>query len=389
MIAPHALLKLDAANVRRDRASLAAIQPAIGPPGQRVGHRVGVFHAKAREQHFGIAVGHVVAIAIGVEQQIGHLQHEHAAVAKRQSAGQVQTGDEILRPIRPAVAVGVFQDRDAVGALRPARRRLGHAIVGGARVAIDLRPFQPGRIGILQILNDPQPARHRRTRWPPAAAPSARPPPAGPRNHPAPSSAAPLPPPENPAPAPSRKRTAQWPARWVAQTTCGGRPPTPCSPTGGTRTSSLLQGQRAFHKHAHRSQTSWADNRLSVHPHARKPDTFRHKTRTLPGRVPDAYDMNMPLELFHPLVADWFARPLLRPDRTAIARLARNRRRPQYADRGAHRLGQDPGSLSGLPRPTGAALARRHARRQDLRGLRLAAEGPGQRHPPQPGSAAG
>ena len=36
--------------------------------------------------------------------------------------------------------------------------------------------------------------------------------------------------------------------------------------------------------------------------------TLQAKTQTLPGRVPDAYDINMPLDLFHPLVADWFAR---------------------------------------------------------------------------------
>ena len=68
MIAPHALLKLDAANVGRGRAALHSVQPAVGSPGQRVGKGVRVFHAKAREQHLGRTVGHVVAIAIGIEQ---------------------------------------------------------------------------------------------------------------------------------------------------------------------------------------------------------------------------------------------------------------------------------------------------------------------------------
>ena len=34
MIAPHALLKLDSTNVRRDRTALAAVKPAVRSPGQ-------------------------------------------------------------------------------------------------------------------------------------------------------------------------------------------------------------------------------------------------------------------------------------------------------------------------------------------------------------------
>src|SRR6185295_15633036 len=47
MIPPHTLLELDAANIGRHRAPLAAVEPAVGTPGQRVGHRMGVFHAEA------------------------------------------------------------------------------------------------------------------------------------------------------------------------------------------------------------------------------------------------------------------------------------------------------------------------------------------------------
>src|SRR5262249_31702710 len=39
MIAPDTLLELDTADVGRNGAPLAAIQPAVRPPGQRVGHR--------------------------------------------------------------------------------------------------------------------------------------------------------------------------------------------------------------------------------------------------------------------------------------------------------------------------------------------------------------
>ena len=117
MISPDALLELDAADLGGDGAPLQAIEPAVGPPGQRVGHRVGVFHAEAGEQDLGIAVGHVVAVAVGIEEQIRRLEDEHAAVAERQAARQVQPGDEVLGAVGAAVAVGVLQDRDPVGAL--------------------------------------------------------------------------------------------------------------------------------------------------------------------------------------------------------------------------------------------------------------------------------
>src|SRR5262249_40757246 len=55
-IAPDALLELDAADVGRHRATLRAVEPAVGAPGQRVGEGVGVVHAEALEQDLRVAV---------------------------------------------------------------------------------------------------------------------------------------------------------------------------------------------------------------------------------------------------------------------------------------------------------------------------------------------
>ena len=81
MIAPHALLKLNRrivrfsgiANLRCHGAALATVEPAVGPPGQRVGDRVGILHAEASEQHIRIGIRHIVAIAVGIVEQIRRL----------------------------------------------------------------------------------------------------------------------------------------------------------------------------------------------------------------------------------------------------------------------------------------------------------------------------
>ena len=41
-----------------------------------------VLHTEAREQHFRIAVGIIIAVAIGIKEQIRRLQNEHAAVTQ-------------------------------------------------------------------------------------------------------------------------------------------------------------------------------------------------------------------------------------------------------------------------------------------------------------------
>ena len=158
VIAPEALLEFDAADAARGRAAVDAVEPAVGAPGEMVRQRLGVFHAEAGEQHFRIGVGHVVAVRVGIEQQVRHVEHEHAAVAELDAGGQVQAVDEILGAVGAAVAVGVFKDRDPVRAARAARRRLGHAVVDGPRPAIDFHPLEAGRVRVLQVLDRPQPA---------------------------------------------------------------------------------------------------------------------------------------------------------------------------------------------------------------------------------------
>src|SRR5262245_11473561 len=116
-----------------------------------------VLHAETGEANFRITIGNVVAIAVGIEKQIWRLKHEHAAVAESESAGEIQTGDEIVCAVGAAIAIGVLKDGDAVGAFRTARWRFRNAVVDGARPAIHLGALETRGIGILKVLNDPQP----------------------------------------------------------------------------------------------------------------------------------------------------------------------------------------------------------------------------------------
>ncbi len=158
MVTPEALLEFEAANATGGGAAVHAVEPAVGAPSEMVRHRLGIFHAKASEQHFGIAIGDIVAIGVGIVEQVGRVEDIDTAVAKLETGGDVESIDEIFGAVSVTVAIFVFQDCDAVGAARAARRRLGNAVIFGARPAIDFHALETGRIGVLEILDGPEPA---------------------------------------------------------------------------------------------------------------------------------------------------------------------------------------------------------------------------------------
>ena len=106
---------------------------------------------------FGVAVGHVVAVLVGIEQQVRRLQHPDAAVADRDAGGEVQARDEVLGLVVAAVAVGVFEDGDLVGALRPRGGGSGTRSYFVRRYWSTLTGLEAGGGGVLQVLHHPHP----------------------------------------------------------------------------------------------------------------------------------------------------------------------------------------------------------------------------------------
>ena len=147
MIAPDALLELDAADPGRHRAPLGAVEPAVGPPLHRVDRRVRVLHAEPREQDLGVAVGLVVLVRVGIEEQVRRLADEDPAVADRQAARQVQPLDEDRGLVGLAVAVGVLEDLDPVDPSGPRGGGSGNRSYSVRRYWSTLTGFRPAGLG--------------------------------------------------------------------------------------------------------------------------------------------------------------------------------------------------------------------------------------------------
>ena len=125
VVAPDAAIECDAILVRRARladASLglnavATVKPAVRPPAERVEDVVlRVLDIPPIEYHFGRAVRFVVAVAIGDEHEVGGRAEPDTAEADF-DAGEVHAiVEEQSLLLELAVAVGVFEDHDAVAA---------------------------------------------------------------------------------------------------------------------------------------------------------------------------------------------------------------------------------------------------------------------------------
>jgi hypothetical protein len=79
-------------------------------------------------------------------------------VAERETAGEIQAGNEVLGARETAVALLIFEDGELVRALGAVRRRIGDFVVLGAEELIDFDRLQAGGSRVLQVLEYPQAA---------------------------------------------------------------------------------------------------------------------------------------------------------------------------------------------------------------------------------------
>lgn len=145
----------------RRRAAVAAVEPAVGSPGETVGNRMRVLNAEALQVDNRVGIGNVVLIGVGIEHQIRRRHNPHAVAIECDRSRNIQTFDEDLMLVVMAVVVGIGVNADAVLATERRtfgmRRRRSHAVVLHTPVLIAIDLMNAGRAGVLTILNDPQP----------------------------------------------------------------------------------------------------------------------------------------------------------------------------------------------------------------------------------------
>ena len=79
----------------------------------------------------------IVAVAIGIEKQVGRLRDEHAAISQRHPGREIEVGHEILDDVGAAVAIGILVDRNPIFPFGTTGRRLGEPVVFRAQVLVD------------------------------------------------------------------------------------------------------------------------------------------------------------------------------------------------------------------------------------------------------------
>ena len=166
VIPPDALLKLDRRRLGvgrvldfgRHGAAVSAVEPAIRGELQRVRVGMRVLHAKAGEQNDRVAIGNVIAVLIGVEEQIRRLDDVEASVAEAKAGREVQVGQKVLGLGVFAILVRFGKDGDAIDTFGTLGRRFRHAVPDRSQILVLLQRLQTGRIRILQVLQNPQTA---------------------------------------------------------------------------------------------------------------------------------------------------------------------------------------------------------------------------------------
>ena len=97
--------------------TVAAVQPAIGSPGESVERFVGVLVAPAVEENLRLA-GRVGLLIVRDEEKVRGGTDPDAAETEFDARDHVQTFEEHGLLVELAVAIGVFEDQDLVAGAR-------------------------------------------------------------------------------------------------------------------------------------------------------------------------------------------------------------------------------------------------------------------------------
>ena len=106
--------------------------------------------------HHGITVRHVVAVGVGIEEQVRRVHHPDATFSGKHRVGHVEPLDEDLARVVATVAVGVLVDRDKIGPRIVMRRSERHLVIVGPVIAVATEHAESRRIRILLRVDHPE-----------------------------------------------------------------------------------------------------------------------------------------------------------------------------------------------------------------------------------------
>ncbi len=116
-----------------------------------------VFESKTLEMNFRIRIGDIIVIRVGIEKQIGRIQDPNSSPSPFDSRHNIQSIEESFVLVEDPVSIGVLVDRYSVRPLGVVGWREGGFIVDASVVLVFTDDSQPGRIGVLPILDHPHP----------------------------------------------------------------------------------------------------------------------------------------------------------------------------------------------------------------------------------------
>ena len=119
---------------------------------------MGILDAEALEMDDRIAVGAIVPVGIGIEEEVGRLEDPQAPGIESEARDEAQAIDENPMFFGDPVAVGILVEGDLVETAVVVGRGGRHLVVDAPQEGIAADHRQPRRLGVLDELGHPDPA---------------------------------------------------------------------------------------------------------------------------------------------------------------------------------------------------------------------------------------